>query len=953
MSDWLPDPGELLGIIGDAVTDALASALGALPDMLQGLLDSALSSVNNAVDRAADAVQNAIDSAAQTANHAIDAGQQVADHAIDGAVNVANNAINRAADSVDNAIDQAAGIALTAVNQAANVANNAVDAADRRIGQAIDRAANSVDNAIDQAAGIASNAVNRAANSVDNAVGVADRRIGQMIEVGERSLNKVADSVKDGLQLVGDGIEHAINAAVDFASHGLDVSIGSAGRWVGDAINRASSFVGNAVDSARQFIAELSSNISRGINDALAMLAAAEEAARQMAAAIYNDGLRYAEELWGRLKRYSEGKISEGWSFISNLWEQYMSGIADDASNMATTIEAIGAKLFTCGYDNYASVISDIASIGVDSSLIKVLVLGVLAAGVVMSGAPVAAQPYLQCIANIGLNEVRPMSADLATLAAAAFRGLPGGSAFEEAAGRQGVPNDHASAYIAMARNPMPVGQTIEALLRGIIDVNTASGQLVDAQYDPALLSQFVGNARPLLSAADAFMAARRGGMTIEEATAEATRAGWTSDRQAAIQRLVDQLLTADQYVSLWLREELTDEQLGQVLTERGYPSREQEMIKKLAFFVPPPSDLIRMSLKDVWNDQIVDTFGLMEDFPPEFAHYAKMQGIDDFWAHKYWAMAWDYPSNTQGFEMYQRGFITKEELELLLKTNDVPPFWRDRLIKLNYNPLTRTDVRRMYQLGVLDEQAVTRAYLNIGYSPEDAQALTEFTKRMSADANKSEADELKQLTRSQIEQAYIRGIFSEAAALAALKELRYDERDARLILQLALARNSNDAAAQRYKTHNERIIRLIIGAYGKRTIDGTTAKDMLIDVGLDAGEVQRELDLADLENGLVQRDDLIDNAGKLFVRRIFPPDTTRDLLDTIGVSVPQREQLLETWQIQKELRADMPTRTDLRRWLKNGMITLEEYADELRGMGYAEKYVVLYVLEDSGGTEA
>jgi hypothetical protein len=63
-----------------------------------------------------------------------------------------------------------------------------------------------------------------------------------------------------------------------------------------------------------------------------------------------------------------------------------------------------------------------------------------------------------------------------------------------------------------------------------------------------------------------------------------------------------------------------------------------------------------------------------------------------------------------------------------------VPAFWRDRLIAISYSPLTRVDVQRMRQLGVLTYEEVIEAFLDRGYAEANARRLAGFTERRRAD---------------------------------------------------------------------------------------------------------------------------------------------------------------------------------------------------------------------------
>jgi hypothetical protein len=148
----------------------------------------------------------------------------------------------------------------------------------------------------------------------------------------------------------------------------------------------------------------------------------------------------------------------------------------------------------------------------------------------------------------------------------------------------------------------------------------------------------------------------------------------------------------------------------------------------------------------------VLQLFGQMEDLPQIFLQEAAKVGLSPEQATNYWAAHWQLPSTMQGFEMLHRRIIDEETLRVLLRALDVMPYWRDKLIQLSYNPLTRVDVRRMYGLGVLDKDGVYNSYLDGGYSPENAKLMTDFTV-------KYESDETTGISRAAIMDAYNKDI--------------------------------------------------------------------------------------------------------------------------------------------------------------------------------------------------
>ena len=187
------------------------------------------------------------------------------------------------------------------------------------------------------------------------------------------------------------------------------------------------------------------------------------------------------------------------------------------------------------------------------------------------------------------------------------------------------------------------------------------------------------------------------------------------------------------------------------------------DVYKTLAYPVPPIGDMITMAVREAFTPDIATRFGQYEDYPSELTRFAAMNGIDEEWTRRYWAAHWSLPSPQQGFAMYQRGIITQDELNLLLRALDIMPFWRHKLTELAYNPLTRVDVRRMYRLGVLTQEGVDKAYRDAGYSPENAKRLSEFVVR---DTVRSQSG----LSVSKIVTAYKNGYATRQDAYSAIQ---------------------------------------------------------------------------------------------------------------------------------------------------------------------------------------
>ena len=223
-------------------------------------------------------------------------------------------------------------------------------------------------------------------------------------------------------------------------------------------------------------------------------------------------------------------------------------------------------------------------------------------------------------------------------------------------------------------------------------------------------------------------------------------------------------------YVTLFRRNKISKDQLTDYMSKLHLDAGEIENILTSSEFFPSPGDLVRFAVREVYSPEIAQKFGLFEDLPPKFIEESSKAGLPDEQARNFWAAHWELPSPLQGFRMLHRRIIDKDTLKQLLRALDVMPFWRDKMIDLSHNPLTRVDVRRMYGLGVLDEKGVYNAYLDVGYSPENAQLMTEFTTRYENNENDG-------ITRANILKAYKDDLIDRKELLSYLDMLGYSEK--------------------------------------------------------------------------------------------------------------------------------------------------------------------------------
>jgi len=247
-------------------------------------------------------------------------------------------------------------------------------------------------------------------------------------------------------------------------------------------------------------------------------------------------------------------------------------------------------------------------------------------------------------------------------------------------------------------------------------------------------------------------------------------------------QTYLDAILTkpaSQDVVAYELRQDATLSRLGNQLRKIGIHPAYFDMYKELAYQIPPVADIITMAVREAFSPDIAARFGQYQDFPPDFERYAGMKGLSPEWAQRYWAAHWNLPSPQQGFEMLHRGVINRDELNVLLRALDVMPYWRDKLVKIAYRPLTRVDVRRMYKEGVLTEKEVYESYLEQGYDSKNAERMANFTVLQTLSS-------LSKFTSSDIVKAFTDRMISKSDAMSLLSLIGIRTEDANYIVATA-----------------------------------------------------------------------------------------------------------------------------------------------------------------------
>ena len=312
----------------------------------------------------------------------------------------------------------------------------------------------------------------------------------------------------------------------------------------------------------------------------------------------------------------------------------------------------------------------------------------------------------------------------------------------------------------------------------------------------------------------------------------------------------------------------------------------------ELRYSLLAASDVVRLAVKDAFTRDPSLLAVLDADRPPEIISKLVALGYAEDDAKALWRAHWDLPSPTQIYTMLQRQLITPETVADYLRAADYDPRWRDLLVAISYDPITRTDAKRAFKIKApgWDYNRLVKAYRDVGYSEDDAKLLADFTQQDVSEEARQERELLVGPVRSQALAMYKARRIDEPTLRQVLANLKYpsDVVD-RYVADIEFAREAD---------LREEVANALKGAYikGLRTRDDTRA--MLIANGWTgdaADEVLGPWDIlrttTELTDSQKHERDLTrtDVVGAL-TDGIIEPEEARSLIDALGYDARESE---------------------------------------------------------------
>lgn len=401
--------------------------------------------------------------------------------------------------------------------------------------------------------------------------------------------------------------------------------------------------------------------------------------------------------------------------------------------------------------------------------------------------------------------------------------------------------------------------------------------------------------------------AVHRNIISLDEYKDKMKQLGYDEKNSMLMLKNAERLLSGEELLMAKWRGFISEEEYKEKMKMLGYNESDISRFEAVRKYYPSPTDFIRFAVRDVFVPERVKRYGLDEDFPEDILVYAKKAGMDEDVLKWYWRAHWELPSPEQVIRFYNMFYPEILETELpdgrkygekynkyvgdykkiitddktvdeYLRMADISPFWRDRFKAATYPPITRVDLRRIYAMGLISDEELIARLMQLGYAKEDAELLAQFYKHYKNESG-------RELTRSQIVQAY-----------------------------------------------------------NYRLITPEQAKEYLIELGYDKDEAQFIISLEDYKRSQKELEDKINLTKYLYAKGIIDEKELRDRLAKLELSAEFIDKVVIDADNERSKKLKLPTKTDILGWLKNKTITASDFVDLMNKLGYSPKWIEIYL---------
>ena len=351
----------------------------------------------------------------------------------------------------------------------------------------------------------------------------------------------------------------------------------------------------------------------------------------------------------------------------------------------------------------------------------------------------------------------------------------------------------------------------------------------------------------------------------------------------------------------------------------------------------PSPGMLYEMRHRGLIGDEDVTNTLLILNYPK-------------YWREKLLALSYNPYTRVDVRRMYRTGVIGREEVKKTYLDLGYDEKHAENLTKYTIinasekeKELSRSDVLKGYEEEIVSRDEAVKFLLEVGYSKESAEFIISETDWKLAHQAKTE---MKGALRS----LYEKGIRDEAYIRKELKEAGYHDSTITNFLKVWSIKREENTKKSTIATERDLTKSDILDAFKKRLLTEAETTEYLKSLGYDDSETKLLIARTEYVKEKSKKELSLSGIKKMYLAGIITENDAIDRLAKMNLGDAEAHDYLSLWNIEKEPKTKLPSLAELHEFLKKGVIDEAIFREEANNLGYEKKYIDWFVKAWGGG---
>lgn len=382
----------------------------------------------------------------------------------------------------------------------------------------------------------------------------------------------------------------------------------------------------------------------------------------------------------------------------------------------------------------------------------------------------------------------------------------------------------------------------------------------------------------------------------------------------------------------------------------------QREAFRELYWELPGIADHLEWLRKNVFDDEYVQHFKLMDGFEerfwPKFGDDLTALGMKKEYAALHYAAHWLNPSFSQQFDMVQRlrqGRVpdnlvfTRDDLLRTMQEMDVGVYFRERLEAVSHPVPNLTLTLQMYQYGTVDDDELIEMLKDLGFSDVNAAKIRDSqrikVKRLQTSAAHG-------LTPTALGQAYAVGGIRADEVRSRMRELGFDDQYSDDMMRRSEIELKYSPIRRIQQQTMRSALATQLGAYKCGAISAEDTLSVYRNAGIPDDIARIAVSNVDSAIEVQLCNQQVNTFRQALIAGKATPEAIEEILLKVGIPPLRVKQYMDSWKLQLKVKAPAATASQILRWVGSGLLDASVARARLINLGWTDPDLALSLAE-------